>query len=151
MLLAELAMQAGLPKGALVFCPSPSVACFPREILRHCDVARAWVESATLPSCCWSIHPGVLNIVHGTHDVVNGLCDHPDIKAVSFVGGNTAGKHVAERASKAGKRIQINMVREMRPRRRFVVAQGDDAAGSCPSCCGVRLRLSLLLLHPAGR
>lgn len=53
--------------------------------------------------------PGVLNIVHGTHGAVNGVCDHPDIKAVSFVGGNGAGRHVARRATEAGKRIQINM------------------------------------------
>ncbi|MEA3230864.1 MAG: aldehyde dehydrogenase family protein, partial [Thermodesulfobacteriota bacterium] len=29
---------------------------------------------------------GVLNIVHGGKDTVNALCDHPDIKAISFVG-----------------------------------------------------------------
>ncbi|MEL0028775.1 MAG: aldehyde dehydrogenase family protein, partial [Perlucidibaca sp.] len=32
------------------------------------------------------IPAGVLNVVHGAEDIVNGLCDHPDIKAVSFVG-----------------------------------------------------------------
>lgn len=42
---------------------------------------------------------------------MNGICDHPTIKALSFVGGNAAGRHVAERATKSGKRIQINMVR----------------------------------------
>ena len=29
---------------------------------------------------------GVLNIVHGAHDVVNGLLEHTDVKAISFVG-----------------------------------------------------------------
>src|SRR5690554_3354704 len=30
--------------------------------------------------------PGVLNVVHGGPDIANGLCDHPDIKAISFIG-----------------------------------------------------------------
>ena len=33
---------------------------------------------------------GVLNIIHGTHDSVNFICDNPDIKAISFVGSNQA-------------------------------------------------------------
>ncbi|GMH39454.1 hypothetical protein BSKO_07352 [Bryopsis sp. KO-2023] len=66
MILSELAMQAGLPKG-------------------------------------------VLNVVHGAHDVVNRMCDHPDIKAVSIVGSDAAGKHVYQRACANGKRSQANM------------------------------------------
>ena len=50
---------------------------------------------------------GVLNIVHGTRDVVNGILDHPDIKAVSFVGSNAAGRYISERASANGKRVQV--------------------------------------------
>ncbi|MEW5318280.1 MAG: hypothetical protein WDW38_009513 [Sanguina aurantia] len=65
-LLAELAMQAGLPKG-------------------------------------------VLNIVHGSHGVVNAILDHPDIKAISFVGSNTAGRHIYTRGCANGKRVQSNM------------------------------------------
>ena len=53
--------------------------------------------------------PGVLNIVHGTHNVVNKICDHPDIKAVSFVGSDVAGMHIYSRASATGKRVQCNM------------------------------------------
>ncbi|KAG2703954.1 hypothetical protein I3843_06G151900 [Carya illinoinensis] len=65
-MLAELAMEAGLPKG-------------------------------------------VLNIVHGTNDIVNAICDDDDIRAVSFVGSNTAGMHIYARASAKGKRVQSNM------------------------------------------
>ncbi|XP_024031721.1 methylmalonate-semialdehyde dehydrogenase [acylating], mitochondrial isoform X1 [Morus notabilis] len=65
-ILAELAMEAGLPKG-------------------------------------------VLNIVHGTNDIVNAICDDDDIKAVSFVGSNTAGMHIYSRAAAKGKRVQSNM------------------------------------------
>lgn len=34
--------------------------------------------------------PGVVNVIHGSVDTVNFICDAPDIKAISFVGANTA-------------------------------------------------------------
>lgn len=52
------------------------------------------------------IPPGVLNVVHGGPEVANRLCDHPLIKAVSFIGSTHVGKHVYERASAHGKRAQ---------------------------------------------
>ncbi|WOK99383.1 hypothetical protein Cni_G08095 [Canna indica] len=52
---------------------------------------------------------GVLNIVHGTNDIVNNICDDDDIKAISFVGSNTAGMHIYSRAAAKGKRVQSNM------------------------------------------
>ena len=52
---------------------------------------------------------GVLNVVHGGEDVVNAICDHADIKAVSFVGSTKVGTHVYNRASLAGKRVQCMM------------------------------------------
>ncbi|WP_022956314.1 CoA-acylating methylmalonate-semialdehyde dehydrogenase [Perlucidibaca piscinae] len=55
------------------------------------------------------IPAGVLNVVHGAEDIVNGLCDHPDIKAISFVGSTRVGTHVYNRASLNGKRAQCMM------------------------------------------
>jgi len=55
------------------------------------------------------IPAGVLNVVHGGAEVVNALCDHPDIKAVSFVGSTRVGTHVHRRATQAGKRVQCMM------------------------------------------
>jgi malonate-semialdehyde dehydrogenase (acetylating)/methylmalonate-semialdehyde dehydrogenase len=52
---------------------------------------------------------GVLNVVHGGEDVVNAICDHADIKAISFVGSTKVGTHVYNRASLAGKRVQCMM------------------------------------------
>ncbi|KAK0423470.1 hypothetical protein QR680_008158 [Steinernema hermaphroditum] len=52
---------------------------------------------------------GVVNVVHGTHDSVNFICDNPDIQAISFVGSDQAGKHIYTRGSKNGKRVQSNM------------------------------------------
>ena len=55
------------------------------------------------------IPSGVLNVVHGGEAAVNAICDHPDIKAVSFVGSTRVGTHVYHRASQTGKRVQCMM------------------------------------------
>jgi len=55
------------------------------------------------------IPKGVLNVVHGGEEVVNAICDHADIQAVSFVGSTKVGTHVYHRASQAGKRVQCMM------------------------------------------
>ncbi|KAK5964975.1 Methylmalonate-semialdehyde dehydrogenase acylating [Trichostrongylus colubriformis] len=52
---------------------------------------------------------GCVNVIHGQHDAVNFICDHPDIQAISFVGADQAGKHIYERGARNGKRIQSNM------------------------------------------
>lgn len=33
---------------------------------------------------------GVVNVIHGAHEAVNFICDNPAIKAISFVGSDTA-------------------------------------------------------------
>ena len=52
---------------------------------------------------------GVLNVVHGSVDTVNFICDNEDIRAISFVGSNQAGEYIHERGTKQGKRVQANM------------------------------------------
>ena len=47
---------------------------------------------------------GVLNIVHGDVEIVNAICDHPDIEAVSFVGSTKVAKLVYQRATGTFKR-----------------------------------------------
>ncbi|MHB8735307.1 MAG: aldehyde dehydrogenase family protein [Terriglobales bacterium] len=49
---------------------------------------------------------GVLNVVHGGAEVVNRLLDHPEVKAVSFVGSSQVAQHVYARAASQGKRVQ---------------------------------------------
>ncbi|OBZ13409.1 CoA-acylating methylmalonate-semialdehyde dehydrogenase [Bacillus sp. FJAT-26390] len=49
---------------------------------------------------------GVLNVVHGGSDVVNGLTGSAGVKAISFVGSQPVAKYVYERASANGKRVQ---------------------------------------------
>jgi malonate-semialdehyde dehydrogenase (acetylating)/methylmalonate-semialdehyde dehydrogenase len=50
--------------------------------------------------------PGVVNLVNGGREIVEGILDHPGIDAVSFVGSAPVAKLVYERAAKAGKRVQ---------------------------------------------
>jgi malonate-semialdehyde dehydrogenase (acetylating)/methylmalonate-semialdehyde dehydrogenase len=52
---------------------------------------------------------GVLNIVHGSIDVVDQLCTAPEIRAISFVGSNTAGEAIHAKGSANGKRVQANL------------------------------------------
>ncbi|MGM0860624.1 MAG: methylmalonate-semialdehyde dehydrogenase [Bacillota bacterium] len=56
-------------------------------------------EQAGLPK-------GVFNVVHGAHDVVNGVLEHPEIKAISFVGSKPVGEYVFKKGSENLKRVQ---------------------------------------------
>ncbi|WP_129727628.1 CoA-acylating methylmalonate-semialdehyde dehydrogenase [Ectobacillus funiculus] len=56
-------------------------------------------EQAGLPK-------GVLNIVNGAHDVVNGLLEHKRVKAISFVGSQPVAEYVYKKGSENGKRVQ---------------------------------------------
>jgi malonate-semialdehyde dehydrogenase (acetylating) / methylmalonate-semialdehyde dehydrogenase len=49
---------------------------------------------------------GVVNLVHGAHEAVDGLLDHPGVDAISFVGSAATARYVASRASERGKRVQ---------------------------------------------
>lgn len=55
------------------------------------------------------IPPGVVNMIQGSKPAVDFLCTAPEIKAISFVGGNKAGEYIHETGSKHGKRVQSNM------------------------------------------
>lgn len=49
---------------------------------------------------------GVVNMVHGSKDVVNGILDHPDIQGVSFVGSSPTAQYIYKRCGETGKRVQ---------------------------------------------
>ena len=61
-------------------------------------IARLWQE-AGLPD-------GVFNVVQGDASTVNALLDHPGVSAVSFVGSTSIARHIHERATASGKRVQ---------------------------------------------
>ncbi|MEL6151771.1 MAG: CoA-acylating methylmalonate-semialdehyde dehydrogenase, partial [Chloroflexota bacterium] len=50
--------------------------------------------------------PGVIQLVNGGKDTVDALLDHPQVKAVSFVGSTHVAKYVYSRATANGKRAQ---------------------------------------------
>jgi malonate-semialdehyde dehydrogenase (acetylating)/methylmalonate-semialdehyde dehydrogenase len=52
------------------------------------------------------IPPGVVSLVHGGREIVEGICDHPGIRAVSFVGSTPIARAVYQRGTHAGKRVQ---------------------------------------------
>lgn len=79
---------------ATVMKPSERV---PMTTMKLCELAL----QAGVPA-------GVVNVIHGGHDTVNFICDAPEIKAISFVGGNQAGYHIHARGSANGKRVQAN-------------------------------------------
>jgi len=57
------------------------------------------VEEAGFPK-------GILNVVYGAHDVVNGILEHDDIEAISFVGSEPVGRYVYQEGTKNLKRVQ---------------------------------------------
>ena len=61
-------------------------------------VAQLWKE-AGLPD-------GVFNVLHGDKVAVDGLLEHPDVKAISFVGSTTIARYIYETGTKFGKRVQ---------------------------------------------
>ncbi|GAA4373119.1 CoA-acylating methylmalonate-semialdehyde dehydrogenase [Nocardioides caricicola] len=61
-------------------------------------MAELWKE-AGLPD-------GVFTVLHGDKVAVDGLLDHPDVAAISFVGSTPIAEYVYERASQQGKRVQ---------------------------------------------
>ena len=57
------------------------------------------IEQAGVPK-------GVVNLVHGAKDAVDALLDHPDVRAISFVGSTPVARYIYGRAAANGKRVQ---------------------------------------------
>lgn len=49
---------------------------------------------------------GVINMVHGGKPIVDGIVEHPGIKAISFVGSSNVARYVYSRGAANGKRVQ---------------------------------------------
>ena len=49
---------------------------------------------------------GVLSLVNGARETVDALLDHPDVRAISFVGSSAVAKYIYSRAAANGKRVQ---------------------------------------------
>ena len=57
------------------------------------------IEQAGVPT-------GVVNLVHGGKDAVDALLDHPEVRAISFVGSTPVARYIYSRAAANGKRVQ---------------------------------------------
>ena len=86
------------------FCPA--IACGNAFILKPSErdpsvpmmLAELMIE-AGLPA-------GILNVVNGDKEAVDGILDHQDISAVGFVGSTAIAEYVYSRGCAAGKRVQ---------------------------------------------
>ena len=58
-----------------------------------------WLTEAGLPA-------GVFNVVQGGKEAVDALLEHPDVKAVSFVGSTPIARYIHETGTRNGKRVQ---------------------------------------------
>ncbi|HXF83723.1 MAG TPA: CoA-acylating methylmalonate-semialdehyde dehydrogenase [bacterium] len=77
---------------AIIVKPSEKVPLTMQKIMRL-------IEQAGVPA-------GVVNVVNGAAETVQAICDHPLVRAVSFVGSTPAARQVYARAAAAGKRAQ---------------------------------------------
>ncbi len=85
---------------------APALACGNAYILKPSErdpgvpmrIAELFIE-AGLPK-------GVLNVVNGDKEAVDAILDHPDIKAIGFVGSTPIAQYIYARGCAAGKRVQ---------------------------------------------
>jgi malonate-semialdehyde dehydrogenase (acetylating)/methylmalonate-semialdehyde dehydrogenase len=49
---------------------------------------------------------GILSVVHGDKEMVDAILDHPDVKAISFVGSSDIAQYIYSRGTANGKRVQ---------------------------------------------
>ena len=84
---------------------------------------------------------GVVNLVNGGREVVESICEHPDVKGVSFVGSSSVAKIVYRKCGETGKRVQA-----LGGAKNFIVIMPDadmeravqNAVESCYGCAGQR-------------
>jgi malonate-semialdehyde dehydrogenase (acetylating)/methylmalonate-semialdehyde dehydrogenase len=96
---------------------------------------------------------GVVNLVHGAKDAVDGILDHPGIAGVSFVGSSPVAHYIYRRAAEKGKRVQA-----LGGAKNFVLvlpdADMDRAAQvsteSCFGCAGERCLANSVVLGVGG-
>src|SRR5437660_1419210 len=70
--------------------------------------------------------PGVVNLVNGSKPAVDALLDHPQVRAISFVGSTPVAKYIYSRGSANGKRVQC----QGGPKNHVVVMPDADLAST---------------------
>jgi malonate-semialdehyde dehydrogenase (acetylating)/methylmalonate-semialdehyde dehydrogenase len=82
-----------------IACGNPFILKSSERTPRTATLLYEIIEQTGLPA-------GVVNLVHGGADTATQLIDHPDVRAISFVGSTPAARAVYARAGAAGKRAQ---------------------------------------------
>lgn len=88
-----------------------------------------------------NLPPGVVNLVNGGKDVVNGLISNTDVSGLSFVGSTQVAKYIYSESAKYGKRVQ-----SLGGAKNFLLVMPDADVqatvkalmGSCFGCAGQR-------------
>src|SRR5450432_2393660 len=83
-----------------------AIACGNTLVLKPSERVPLTMRRAVVLIEKTGIPKGVVNLVNGGGEVVDALCDHPTIRAVSFVGSTPVAKHVYQRSAASGKRMQ---------------------------------------------
>ena len=114
--------------------------------------------SEKVPLCCGrlaellkeaGLPDGVFNIVHGDSEIVNAICDHPGIEAVSFVGSTKIAKIVYKKATSNFKRCLAlggakNHLMVLPDAKEDMTAQ--NVAASMSGCAGQRCMAASAML-----
>lgn len=130
--MAPLALASG---NAFILKPSEQTP------LSAMELARLFSE-AGLPD-------GVFSVMHGDREIVEAICDHPDIAAVGFVGSTPVARAVYERCAATGKRV-----RSMGGAKNHLVVVPDadpemtatNVVASATGCAGQRCMAASVLL-----
>jgi malonate-semialdehyde dehydrogenase (acetylating)/methylmalonate-semialdehyde dehydrogenase len=70
---------------------------------------------------------GTFNIVYGGRDAVTAIVEHPDVRAIQFVGSTAVGRYVYETGTRLGKRVGASTDMELTAD--AAVASGYGSAG----------------------
>jgi malonate-semialdehyde dehydrogenase (acetylating)/methylmalonate-semialdehyde dehydrogenase len=85
---------------------APALACGNTFVLKPSEKdpsASIWTAELLKEA---GVPDGVFNVVHGDKVAVDRILEHPDIRAVSFVGSTPIARYIYETGTKNGKRVQ---------------------------------------------
>jgi malonate-semialdehyde dehydrogenase (acetylating) / methylmalonate-semialdehyde dehydrogenase len=83
-----------------------AIACGNTFILKASEKVPLTMQRAFELMEALKLPAGVLNLIHGDRTAVDELLEHPDVRAISFVGSSPVAKYIYAQAAKFGKRVQ---------------------------------------------
>jgi malonate-semialdehyde dehydrogenase (acetylating)/methylmalonate-semialdehyde dehydrogenase len=83
-----------------------AIACGNTFILKTSEKVPLTMQRAFELMEALKLPPGVLNLIHGDRIAVDALLEHPEVRAISFVGSSPVAKYIYAQAAKFGKRVQ---------------------------------------------